>query len=25
LILFPGDARRGDVTPLLLAGVHDFF
>jgi hypothetical protein len=25
LILFPGGARRGDVRPLLLAGVHDFF
>jgi len=21
----PGGARRGDVRPLLLAGVHDFF
>jgi hypothetical protein len=25
LIRFPGDTRFGDVRPLLLGGVHDFF
>ena len=25
LLRLPGGARGGDVRPLLLAGVHDFF